>query len=207
MSSIRDLVEEFVDQLSHALETQTVVRARKAVEAALAGHPIPQGNGRSRAAVVAVTAASMGARKPRKKPPIQLCPVPGCTERAAPIFGMVCAKHKDVAKAKIRKYREARRAGKLSAKGRAAPARKGARKTVKAAAKLRAAARKPATKRKASARKPARVLAPPKVEVMQKPVQVRAGSASAKVKARRPAVSRETAAAPAPQPAPAPAQA
>src|SRR5215471_12107026 len=120
MSSIRDLVEEFVDQLSHALETQAVVRARRAVEAALAGHSIPQGNGRARAAVVAVTAAGIGARRPRKKPPIQLCPVPGCTERAAPIFGMVCAKHKDVPKTKIRQYREARRAGKLAAKNRRA---------------------------------------------------------------------------------------
>jgi hypothetical protein len=40
---------------------------------------------------------------------------------------MVCAEHKDVAKAKIKKYREARRATKLGAKtSRSAPA--GARK-------------------------------------------------------------------------------
>jgi hypothetical protein len=41
--------------------------------------------------------------------------VPGCKNAAAPVFGMVCAKHKDVAKSKIRKYREARRAKKLAA--------------------------------------------------------------------------------------------
>jgi hypothetical protein len=60
-------------------------------------------------------------------PPTQLCPVPGCKNPAAPVFGMVCAEHKDVAKAKIKKYREARRATKLGAKtSRSAPA--GARK-------------------------------------------------------------------------------
>jgi hypothetical protein len=48
--------------------------------------------------------------KPRKKGPIQLCPAPGCKERAAPVFGMVCSKHKGLPKAAIKKYREARRA-------------------------------------------------------------------------------------------------
>jgi hypothetical protein len=44
----------------------------------------------------------------RKK---QLCPVPGCKNPAAPIFGMVCKDHKNVAKSKIKKYWEQRRAG------------------------------------------------------------------------------------------------
>ncbi len=44
----------------------------------------------------------------KRKP--QLCPVPKCKERAAPVYGMVCAKHKDVPKAKIAKYRMQRRA-------------------------------------------------------------------------------------------------
>ena len=43
----------------------------------------------------------------------QLCPVPGCKNPAAPVFGMVCAKHKDVSKTQIAKYREARRAKKM----------------------------------------------------------------------------------------------
>ena len=34
---------------------------------------------------------------------------------AAPVYGMVCAQHKDVPKAKIKKYREARRAKKAKA--------------------------------------------------------------------------------------------
>ena len=49
----------------------------------------------------------------RAREAIQLCPVPGCSNRAAPVFGMVCAKHKDLPKAAIKKYREARRAKKL----------------------------------------------------------------------------------------------
>jgi hypothetical protein len=51
-------------------------------------------------------------QKPRRKGPIQLCPVPGCKGRAAPVFGMVRAAHKSVPKAKIKAYREARRAKK-----------------------------------------------------------------------------------------------
>lgn len=47
--------------------------------------------------------------------PIQLCPVPGCKERAAPSLGMVCMKHKSVPKAQIAKYREARRKAKVKA--------------------------------------------------------------------------------------------
>lgn len=47
--------------------------------------------------------------KTRRKGPIQLCPVPKCTERAAPVFGMVCAKHKGIAHRTIQKYRDLRR--------------------------------------------------------------------------------------------------
>jgi hypothetical protein len=39
----------------------------------------------------------------------QLCPVPRCKGVAAPVYGMVCKRHKDVPKAKIAKFREARR--------------------------------------------------------------------------------------------------
>jgi hypothetical protein len=49
-------------------------------------------------------------KKSRRKGPIQLCPVPGCKERAAPVFGMVCSKHKGLAKKVIAKYRAARKA-------------------------------------------------------------------------------------------------
>jgi len=53
-------------------------------------------------------------KRKRRKPPIQLCPVPRCKNRAAPVFGMVCAAHKGLPKSKIRKYREARRAKKVA---------------------------------------------------------------------------------------------
>jgi hypothetical protein len=44
-----------------------------------------------------------------------LCPVPGCQNVAAPIFGMVCKEHKAVAKSKIAKFRD--QARKLKASG------------------------------------------------------------------------------------------
>ena len=99
--NIRDLISDFATKLAHIIESETIVRARDTAEAALGG------NHRGRLAL----SASNG-RKARRKGPKQLCPVPGCKNPAAPVFGMVCAKHKDVPKAKIKKYREARRAKK-----------------------------------------------------------------------------------------------
>ena len=105
MDSIRTLVSQFTDQLSSLIEGQAMERARAAVESALGG-----GVRRGRPTkALAVTVA----KKPRKKGPLQLCPVPGCKNPAAPVYGMVCANHKNVAKTKIRKYREARKAKKL----------------------------------------------------------------------------------------------
>ena len=63
-------------------------------------------------ALASVAAVAPARKKPRKKAPPQYCPVPGCKNKAAPIFGMVCSAHKDVPKAKIKEYREARRAKK-----------------------------------------------------------------------------------------------
>lgn len=64
----------------------------------------------------AATAKITKSGKLRKKGPIQLCPAPGCKERAAPVFGMVCAKHKGTAKSTIAKWREARRKSAAKAK-------------------------------------------------------------------------------------------
>lgn len=58
-------------------------------------------------AMVATAAAKPKAKAKRH---IQMCPVPRCKERAAPVFNMVCAKHKGLPKATIKKYREQRRA-------------------------------------------------------------------------------------------------
>lgn len=57
------------------------------------------------------------APRPRKPSKPQLCPVPGCKNRAAPVFGMVCAKHKGTPKAKIKQYRDARRKAIAAKKG------------------------------------------------------------------------------------------
>src|SRR5215831_7708587 len=117
---IRDIVEDFVTRLSSLVEHDTVSRAREAVlsafggrGAAIAGVRSERSNGVSSAAV-----GRLAGRK-RRKGPIQLCPVPGCKNRAAPVFGMVCADHKKVSKAQIKKYREQRRAQKLGGKAKA----------------------------------------------------------------------------------------
>jgi hypothetical protein len=111
MSNVRSLIEDFTNQLTAILESHAMERARHAVESAFGvkrpGRP-------PKVSAIAIE------KKPRKKAPPQLCPVPGCEGAPAPVFGMVCAKHKNMAKAKIKKYREARRAKKLgikSAKG------------------------------------------------------------------------------------------
>lgn len=109
---IAALVSEFVDRLTSTIETEAFGRARDAVLAAVGGgSATKRGPGRP--------AASEGGRgpgrpagRPRKKPPIQYCPVPGCKNRAAPVFGMVCGEHKKVSKALIKKYRAERKAGK-----------------------------------------------------------------------------------------------
>ena len=112
-TDLQDLVEQFVDKLSSLIEQDTVSRARDAVLTAFGGQA-PAGllhRGAGKGAV--------GARK-RRKGPIQLCPVPGCSNRAAPVFGMVCSKHKDLSKSDIKKYREQRRAQKAKAAPKAA---------------------------------------------------------------------------------------
>lgn len=119
MMTLRDLVTDFVNRVRIVIEQDAFDRARASVLGAF-GLPPKRGPGRPPKAlgvvsVTSKTARSDGATKTRRKAPLQLCPVPGCKNRAAPIFGMVCAKHKDVPKAKIKKYREARRTRKLKA--------------------------------------------------------------------------------------------
>ena len=130
MSDIQSLVENFTNQLATLVESQALDQARAAVESAL-GVRRP-----GRPAKISPAIAA----KPRKKPPKQFCPVPGCKNPAAPVFGMVCAKHKDVAKTKIKKYREARKAKKLGIK----PAKLSKRRTKKATPPKAVAAAKPA---------------------------------------------------------------
>jgi hypothetical protein len=101
--NLATIVANFTSQLTTIIERETLDRARAAVVGALGA-----GNGRG----PSIKSLDLAGGRPRKKAPKQLCPVPGCKNPAAPVFGMVCAKHKDVAKTKIKKYREARRAKK-----------------------------------------------------------------------------------------------
>jgi len=103
MENVHSLIEDFATRLSAVIEQETLSRARIAVESAL-GH---RGPGRP----AKIVPLALGTRA-RRKGPKQLCPVPGCKNPAAPVFGMVCAEHKGVAKTKIKKYRELRRAKK-----------------------------------------------------------------------------------------------
>ena len=119
MLDIQSLVENFTNQLTVLVESQALAQARAAVESALGGRRPGRPPNISPLASIAKT---------RKKAPRQLCPVPGCKNPAAPVFGMVCAKHKDVAKTKIKKFREARKAKKLGFK----PAKISKRRTKKA---------------------------------------------------------------------------
>ena len=137
-SQIRDIVGQFVGQfvgqLSALIEQDAVSRARETILSAFGGEAGAgssswgnlgssfgkRGRGRppGRPRTATVLALATGAVRKRRKAPIQLCPVPGCTNRAAPVFGMVCAKHKDLPKVEIRKYREARRARRTKDRGR-----------------------------------------------------------------------------------------
>jgi hypothetical protein len=100
-SDLQEVVQQFVDKLSSMIEQEVVARAREAALNAFDGRG-------------SIVVRGGGIIRKRRKGPIQLCPVPGCANRAAPVFGMVCAKHKDLPKATIKKYREARRAKKAS---------------------------------------------------------------------------------------------
>jgi hypothetical protein len=123
--NITALAQNFVRQIMAAAESAAAVRIQNALASAF-GAAQRRGPGRSKAA------SATAARKPAARPK-QLCPVPGCTNPAAPVFGMVCAKHKDVPKAKIKKYRAER---KLKAKKAPAARAASVRKARKASPKL-----------------------------------------------------------------------
>jgi hypothetical protein len=102
-------IETFTRQLVATVEAAIAQRIQTALAGAF-GVPQKRGPGRPPkhlASTAHFTPSSVPAPV-RKK---QLCPVPGCRNPAAPVFGMVCKDHKNVAKSKIRKYRDARREG------------------------------------------------------------------------------------------------
>ena len=106
---IKAAIEDFAQRIQKMIEGHAMERAKASVLHAF-GMSTPKKRGRP---LKATTLAAP--KKARKKMPPQYCPVPGCKNKAAPVFGMVCAKHKDIAKSKIRKYREARKAKKAKA--------------------------------------------------------------------------------------------
>jgi hypothetical protein len=117
-TNIRSLVEGFVNQIVAAVEADSVRRVQQAVNAAFAGGAsgiaAPRRRGRP---PKAVSSAASAVSAPVKHRPKQFCPVPGCTGVAAPVFGMVCSKHKDLPKGKIKEYRAQRRASKSKSGG------------------------------------------------------------------------------------------
>ncbi len=113
-SNIRSLVEGFVNQIVAAIEADSVRRVQQAVTAAFTGAAAPASRRGRPARALAASAPAVAA--PVKHRPKQLCPVPGCTGVAAPVFGMVCAKHRGMAKSKIKEYRAQRKAAKAGKK-------------------------------------------------------------------------------------------
>ena len=110
---LQGLIEQFVRHVVATVESATTQRVQTAIMSAL-------GNGgatifprrRGRPPKNPLFSAALVSAGPVRRRAKQLCPVPGCTNPAAPVFGMVCAKHKDLPKAKIKQYREARRVAK-----------------------------------------------------------------------------------------------
>jgi hypothetical protein len=119
--NISELAENFVRQIVAATEAAVADRIQNAFASAF-GDAAPQRAARK------VTAL---APTPSRARPKQLCPVPGCDNPAAPVFGMVCAKHKNVPRATINKYREQRKQQAAQA-----PANSAARKAPPASPKL-----------------------------------------------------------------------
>jgi hypothetical protein len=103
--NITAVVETFVQNLVAAVEVSVAERVQAAI-AGVFGAPQKRGPGIRAVADAAGVAERWPGGKTRPK---QLCPVPGCKNVAAPVFGMVCKDHRNVAKSKIAKYRAERK--------------------------------------------------------------------------------------------------
>src|ERR1017187_3983938 len=120
------LIQDFVRRVVAAVDASVVQRLQTAIAGAFGA---PQKRGPGRPAKQPVVATRSAGKKTRPK---QLCPVPGCKNVAAPIFGMVCKDHKNVAKSKIAKYRAERKGTPVSA-GKPAAAKRAKKTTPKVA--------------------------------------------------------------------------
>jgi hypothetical protein len=110
-NNIQFLVDNFVKQIVATVEAAAARRVHAALSVAL-GAGAAVGAPRRRGRPAKATYLLAPAAAPTKRRPKQLCPVPGCTGLAAPVFGMVCSEHKKLSKALIKKYRAQRRAAK-----------------------------------------------------------------------------------------------
>ena len=130
-------VETFTRQLVATVEAAVAQRIQAVLGGAF-GVPRKRGPGRPPKQPVAhVAPVAVEQSVGKKTRPKQLCPVPGCKNVAAPIFGMVCKDHKKVAKSKIKKYREERREGLVTQATGAKPA--AAKKVKRATPKVKRA--------------------------------------------------------------------
>lgn len=102
-TAVEALIEDFGRKLASAIEEAAQARALEVAHRALGIDS-------------KFTRARTGPQRApqRRNGPIQLCPAPRCRERAAPVYGMLCAKHKGTATAVVQGWREARRARKAA---------------------------------------------------------------------------------------------
>ena len=131
--NITVMVETFAIQIAAAVGASMVDRLQATLANAF-GAPQKRGPGRPRMQAVVAVAPVVAKPAGKKTRPKQFCPVPGCRNTAAPVFGMVCKDHKNVAKSKIKKYRAERKTTPAStAKPAAAkPAKKATPKVARA---------------------------------------------------------------------------
>lgn len=122
---ISSLVSTFVEDLIVIIEGDVRTRVGAAFMA-INGGTVPKRRGRP----PSILTESKKPNPLRRKGPIQLCPVPGCKNRAAPVFGMVCSDHKDLPKAKIKAFRDARKAKIIGKPLASAPSPKSKRKGI-----------------------------------------------------------------------------
>ncbi len=97
MDTIKSLVAEFAGRIERAASEACVQRMLASVTGRRGGQA-------QRSSAPARTSNG------KRKGPIQLCPIPRCKNRAAPVFGMLCADHQNTPKKLVAKYRELRRA-------------------------------------------------------------------------------------------------
>lgn len=117
--NLHSLVEDFVKRIVSVVDSATTHRIQTAVGAALStasGSTLAFPRRRGRPPKNGFSTTPLFSSAPARRRPKQLCPVPGCNNAAAPVFGMVCGKHKDVPKTQIRKHRADRRAAKGNAR-------------------------------------------------------------------------------------------